>query len=548
MTARFLHFLGLLLLVSVGECLSAPTVALDKATVIGTTNGSVTNYFGIPYAQPPIGDLRLRLPKPVTAYHGIVNATQDATQCPQIPQLPPADIPANLLQAVIDYARLLNLSADAPQSEDCLTVNVQVPTGTRPNAKLPVLALIYGGGFVTGSTALYRADEVVRRSVEMDQPVIVVSMNYRLGVLGFLGGKEIKEAGVGNLGLQDQRLALKWINKHIAAFGGDPEKVTMWGESAGAISISLQMLTNGGRNEGLFRGAIMHSGSPLPTGGIERLQPHYDAIVANTTCRGSDDTLDCLRRLPTDELLAAAATLPSLFDISGLDEPWKPHADGVFLEAPPQQLVLANSVANVPFLSGDCLDEGTAFSTGTFNVTTDADFRAYVHDLWFPHTPPGALSELFALYPNDPAAGSPFGTGDSNELYPQFKRIAAFQGDAAFQAPRRFFLDHRAVKQPAWSFISKRDSLPGLGVTHGSDFARLLNHGNDDLAAYVIHFAATLDPNGASNQTIHWPRYDPAGRMVLTLLDGHTPLEISRDTARLDATTAVTELTLAYPL
>ncbi|KAI0351861.1 alpha/beta-hydrolase [Trametes cingulata] len=535
----------------IGNALAAPTVTLDKATVIGTTNGTVTNFFGIPYAQPPVGDLRLRLPKPVTGYSGIINATQDAAQCPQIPQVPPANTPLNLVQAVVAYANLLGLSTNAPQSEDCLTVNVQVPTGTAPGAKLPVLALIYGGGFVTGSTALYRADALVRRSVAFNEPVIVVAMNYRLGgmsTLGFLGGKEVKEAGIGNLGLQDQRLALKWIQKYVSAFGGDPQKVTIWGESAGSVSVSSHMITNGGNTEGLFRGAIMHSGSPPPTGDIEELQPFYDAIVANTTCKGSNDTLDCLRKLPLDELMAAASTLPTLFDYSGLDEPWAPRADGVFFETQPQQLVLAGSVAKVPFLTGDCLDEGTVFSVGTFNVTTDAKFRTYVHDQWFPNAPPEALSKLFTLYPNDPAAGSPFGTGNANELYPQFKRISAFQGDLAFQSRRRFFLDHLSTKQPAWSFISKRDYLAGVGVTHASEFARLLTQGNDDLAAYVIHFAATLDPNGASHGTIDWPRYDSENRQVLTLLQGSTPLAIERDTARLEAMNALTELLLAYPI
>ncbi|KAI0349899.1 carotenoid ester lipase precursor [Trametes cingulata] len=547
--AHTLALLTFAALLSRGNALTAPTVTLGQATVIGFTNGSVTNFFGIPYAEPPIGDLRLRLPKPVTEYSGTINATQAAAQCPQITQLPPADTPQDLLAAGIAYANLLGLSTDAPQSEDCLTVNVQVPTGTKPSAKLPVLALIYGGGFVTGSTDFYRADALVRRSVDFNEPVIVVSMNYRLGALGFLGGKEVKEAGVGNLGLQDQRLALRWIQKYVSAFGGDPHKVTLWGESGGAFSVSSQMLTNGGDSEGLFRGAIMHSGSPPPTGDIAELQPFYDAIIANTTCRGANDTLECLRGLPLDELMAAASTLPTLFDFSGLDEPWTPRADGVFFKAPPQQLVLAGSVANVPLLTGDCLDEATIFSIGTFNVTTDDEFKAYVHDQWFPNVPLANLTNLFTLYPDDPAAGSPFDTGDANELYPQFKRIAAFQGDVAFQATRRFFLDQVSSKQPAWSFVSKRDPLPGLGVTHGSEFARLLTQGNDDLATYVIHFATTLDPNGAPHAgTIYWPRYDSKGRHTLALLEGSTPLAVERDTARLEATSALIELSLAYPI
>ncbi|KAI0763841.1 alpha/beta-hydrolase [Trametes elegans] len=523
------------------------TATLDSATVVGTTNGSVTSYFGIPYAAPPVGDLRLRLPQAAGPYDGTISATQVAAQCLQIPQLPPPDLPAGILQDLAAYSAMLGKPTGAPESEDCLTVSVQVPAGTKPGDKLPVLAFIYGGGFATGSTAQNPGDVVVQRSIEMGESIVYVNMNYRIGAFGFLGGKEVKEAGVGNLGLHDQRLALRWVQKYISAFGGDPDKVTIWGVSAGAISVSLHMLTNGGDNEGLFRGAVMHSGSPLPTGDIELLQPAYDAVVANTSCAGSDDTLDCLRQLPAEELSGAAATLPTLFDFQGLREPWAPHADGVFLEAPLHQLVLNGSVAPVPFLTGDCLDEGTAFATGAFNVSTDADFQAYIQDVWFPGTPSSVLSTLFEAYPDDPAAGSPFGTGDANQLYPQYKRVAAFSGDMAFQAPRRFFLDQRSSQQPAWSFSSERITILELGAAHGSDFAAVLQQG-DDLADYVIHFANTLNPNGASNRTIDWPQYDPANRQILRLLDGETPLEVGQDTARADALAAVTSLSLDYPI
>ncbi|KAI0349883.1 alpha/beta-hydrolase [Trametes cingulata] len=233
--AHTLALLTFATLLSLGNALTALTVTLDQATVIGFTNGSVTNFFAIPYAQPPVSDLRLRLPKPVTGYNGTINATQAAAQCPQITQLPLSDTLQDLLEAGVAYANLLGLSTDVPQSEDCLTVNVQVPTGRKLGAKLPVLALIYGGGFVTGSTNFYCADALVRRSVDFNEPVIIVSMNYRLGgtshydslvvpqlsilsaVLGFLGGKEVNEAGISNLGLHDQRLALRWIQEYVDA-------------------------------------------------------------------------------------------------------------------------------------------------------------------------------------------------------------------------------------------------------------------------------------------------------------------------------------------
>ncbi|KAI0373606.1 alpha/beta-hydrolase [Pilatotrama ljubarskyi] len=522
-----------------------PTVTLDSATVIGKTNGSVTSFLGIPFAEPPVGDLRLQLPKPITGYNGTINGTIPATQCPQLAPPLRTDLPTEIAQDMLAYFSADFLTTDAPQGEGCLSISVQIPAGTKPGAKLPVLAFIFGGGFTFGSTAQTPGDALIQRSIEMDQPIIYVNMNYRIA-FGFLGGKEVKEAGVGNLGLHDQRVALRWINKYISAFGGDPQKVTIWGTSAGSISVALQMITNGGNNEGLFRGAIMNSGSAPPTGDIELVQSAYDTVVENAGCAGTEDTLECLRNVPTDTLLAASADVPNLFDYPGLATAWAPRADGVFLEAPPQRSVLAGKVSKVPFLIGGCLDEGTIFATGSFNVTTEEEFRGFVHGHFFTGAPSPVLSPLFDLYPNVPALGSPFGTGDANELAPEFKRMSALQGDIVFQAPRRFFLDQRSLAQPAWTWINERGGAKGLGFPHGSDFVPLLTEGND-LADYVIQFTATLGPNGGSNRTIHWPRYDPVGRKVLTLVEGDEPLKIERDTARLDAMAGLTAYSVAYP-
>ena len=250
----------------------------------------------------------------------------------------------------------------------------------------------------------------------------------------------------------------------------DTEGYNSWGPSSGAISAALQLVTNGGNPEGLFRGAVMNAGSPIPTGDITLLQPYYDEIVANAGCQESADTLDCLRQLPLDAFMNATTPLPNLFGYQGLDSPWAPRADGVFLTAPAQHLVEAGSMANIPVMTGDALDEGTIFATGSWNVTcvlygliplnacsdsacrTEEQFRDYVAQFFFPRTPQDQLEPLFELYPNDPAQGSPFLTGDANQLAPMYKRMAAFQGDIIFQAPRRWFLEERSDKQPMWSF------------------------------------------------------------------------------------------------
>ncbi|KAF5349447.1 hypothetical protein D9758_014626 [Tetrapyrgos nigripes] len=243
---------------------------------------------------------------------------------------------------------------------------------------------------------------------------------------------EVKDAGVGNLGLQDQREALRWIQKYIGAFGGDPEKVTIWGESAGAISVALHMLNNGGDTESLFRAGFIESGSPIPVGDITNGQKYYDDLVDQTDCSGSNDILQCLREVPYAKLKDAVDNTPNIF----------------------------------------------SYQTEFLSTISDED-----------------LETLLQAYPEDPARGSPFDTGDLNAISPQFKRIASFQGDAVFQAPRRWLFENLDGKQPIWAFLSKREkAVPILGAFHSSD---ILNaYGGGGMADYIIRFTANLDPNG----------------------------------------------------
>ncbi|PIL25483.1 hypothetical protein GSI_13373 [Ganoderma sinense ZZ0214-1] len=526
-----------------------PTVRLDQATVYGTTNGSVTSYFNIPFAEPPIGDLRLRLPKPIDNYNGTINATQVGPQCIQQPSLAlRQDMPAEMLRDIIAALNAGSVKP-VPGSEDCLNLNVLVPTGTTEGAKLPVVAFIYGGAFSTGSNTQYNGAVMVQRSIEMGQPIIFAAMNYRLHTYGFLGGQEVKDAGVGNIGLQDQREALRWVKKRIAAFGGDPDKVTIWGPSAGGSSVGSQLVANGGDDEGLFRAAVLSCGSLVPTGDLSEQQRSFDIVVEGTGCSGAADKLECLRGVPAENLTTAAAAIPNVFDYPGLSAAeWFPHADGVFIKEPVHEAVLAGRIANVPFIAGDSLDEGTAFATGAWNITTDDEFLDYLRDLYFPGASSEEVAPLLALYPSDPAQGSPFGTGNANQLAPMYKRVSAFQGDFGFQAQRRTLLTLRSGKQPAWAYMVERRRAEGLGYPHGRDLVSMSN--GEELTDYVIQFATTLDPNGGSgsNRTIPWPRYDPAARQMLLVLDGEEPLAIGRDDAREEAMEFIVALSLKYPL
>jgi acetylcholinesterase len=363
---------------------------------------------------------------------------------------------------------------------------------------------------------------------------------------GFLASQEVKNAGVGNLGLWDQRMALRWVQKYISAFGGDLSKVTIWGQSAGAVSVSLHMVTNGGNTEGLFHAAFMQSGSPPPTGDITEGQPYYDFLVERTNCSGSPDTLECLREAPYNELKAAMDSTPSFFSYQSLALAWQPRIDGTFLVDSPQKLVQQGIVARIPLVSGNCDDEGTLYSLSQLNVTTDAELRAYLLEFLLSGLPDAQMDELLTLYPQNVSQGSPYDTGTKNALTPESKRIASIMGDLVFQAPRRFFVKTVSDKQNTWSFLSKRlKSLPILGSFHQSDLLNI--YGGGDLTDFLIRFATNLDPNDNGVLSPQWPRYNPSSPQLMTLLgsqccnDNRT---ITQDTYRAQGIEFITNLSL----
>ncbi|KAK7029558.1 hypothetical protein VNI00_014435 [Paramarasmius palmivorus] len=538
--------LGLLTLRAVYAApFAAPTVQLDSATVTGSSSSGVDSFLGIPFAQPPIGDRRYRLPEPISPYQTSFSATSEGPICPQKASEVPVlqGLPAEIVNLLVNL--LGDVLGPDNESEDCLTINVYKPSGITPDSKLPVLVWIFGGGFESGPSALYDGNKIVERSIALGQPVIYVGMNYRLNGFGFLASQEIKGAGVGNLGLQDQREAFRWIQKYIGAFGGDPTKVTIWGESAGAISVALHMLANDGNTEGLFRAAFMQSGAPIPVGGVENGQKYYDQIVSSTGCSGSPDTLQCLREVPYTQLKAAIDETPGIFSYQSLNLPWLPRADGTFLSDNPQKLVQEGKVANIPMISGNCDDEGTAFSLSSLNITTNAQVREYIKTNFITTITDPELDQLLQAYPQTLSEGSPYNTAFLNAITPQFKRIASFQGDAVFQAPRRFFLQQRSGKQPIWTFLSKRLKItPFLGSLHGSD---LLNtYGPGDMTDYLVRFTATLNPNG--NTGINWPEYTKEQPTMLQFQDGFVPLTLTQDTYRQQPMEVITQISLAHPV
>ncbi|KAF1988584.1 putative extracellular lipase [Aulographum hederae CBS 113979] len=513
-----------------------PTVRTSKGIVVGQSANGVDSFYGIPFALPPVGPLRLKPPQPITASFDTFNANPVPKACPQFYLSTSLPITGETQQSIGDLLANPIFQAATLQSEDCLTVNVQRPAGTNANQRFPVLVWIYGGGFEFGSTQNYQSGSLINRSMEMENPMVYVSINYRVGAFGFLHGKELSDEGSTNLGLRDQRLGLQWVAENIGSFGGDPDKVTIWGESAGSISVFDHTIINGGdhthNGKPLFRGAIMNSGSIVPaqTATSPKAQAIYDTLIRNAGCLGIPSPVLCLRNLPYDQFLRAANSLPAIFSYRSLDLTYIPRPDpdsnDTFFSTSPEQAVATNAYAKIPIIVGDVEDEGTLFSIFQFNLTTTDQLIDYISS-YFPSANRTTVATLVSLYPDDPAAGSPYNTGAQFNFYPQYKRLAAILGDFTFTLTRRVYLNAVAPAIPSWSFLA--DFLAGtplLGTYHASDVDVAYGDGfaadfpaTETFQERYVSFVASGDPEAVSlpgrQGRVAWPRYQSGTGQLL---------------------------------
>lgn len=466
-------------------------------------------FLGIPFAQPPVKDLRWRWPQSLNeSFTEVRDATQQGYSCMQ-------------------YRGNFNMS------EDCLNLNVVRPTGsfTEP---LPVLVWIFGGGLYTGSVAdpQYNLSGIVKVSQDMGQPIIAVAMNYRLNMYGFLQTPQLLAEGSSNAGLLDQRMALRWIHENIEAFGGDPDRVTIWGESAGAQSIAYQLFSYDGRDDGLYRAAIMESGGP--TGAQVQDLAYYTSPVENLTrtvgCWNATDQLACLRELSQEELFAAQ---PS--------QVWNPLIDGDFLTAYPSQLMPTGNFVKVPLLTGANTDEGMNFRPVSPTPETAKDLEhAFASWRMYALSPP-SIRQLLEFYPDDPCVEPPHAVTNCSRFEnlkwgAQWRRGADIGGDLVMISGRRKMCELYAGplghSQPVYSYrfdqqLWNRTDIEG--VQHFDNVAFSFQNISGLLGpspeydshvrlartigeAYV-KFVYGMDPSPRSNASNksslpHWPRYD----------------------------------------
>ncbi|KZO91915.1 alpha/beta-hydrolase [Calocera viscosa TUFC12733] len=498
-------------LLGVSVCCAQASVTPPRVTIKNGTYTGIKNSFfgqdmflGMPFAQPPVGDLRLRAPLSVnTSWEGTRTANQYSSICP-------------------GYCTNTCDNAGYPQSENCLTVNVVRPSTVSEGSNVGVVQWVYGGGYQMGSSwdIRHNCSWFVQRSVEMNDPVVFVTFNYRAAAFGFLDSQEVRDEGVTNIGLLDMRLAMHWVQENIAAFGGDPTKVTIMGESAGAMAIAAHLTAFGGRDDGLFRAAILESGSPTTENflDVNQTQPLYDAIVEKAGCANATDTLSCLRTVPYETFYAAAND----------SHQWQPTLDGTFLGPEyPTQALQEGKYVKVPLLMGSNTDECTSFAQYGIESTEQLAAALAAN---YPRLSNASIAHIIDLYPNIPALGCPYGSGDG--LLPSGyldKQSAAIFGDILMVSGIRFFAQVASQTQPVWKYrfnqIPINYTMAGVSLMHYVEVAYVysnqlavdanpLGTRPNDLAlanlmtSMWISFVNNLDPNYSQVEGApFWPSY-----------------------------------------
>ena len=468
-------------------------VKTEFGPVAGTV-GEVTVFKGIPYAAPPIGDLRWKPPQPAKPWTDVREAKAYGASC-------------------LSRGRV---SSNRVMSEDCLTVNVWTPARLA-DEKLPVMVWIHGGEFQDGTSdwPVFDGTGLAR------QGVVFVSFNYRLNLFGFFAHPELtKESphkSSGNYGLLDMIAALKWVQNNIAAFGGDPKSVTIFGESAGGSAVVLLMVSP--LAEGLFHRAIAQSPRAL-TAIASLKEERYGIQSAESRGLDHDKSLAALRSKDGKELMKLAKTSPgpNIMEYAVWD--YWPIVDGWVLPADPADLFEAGKFHRVPFLLGTCADEGLAFAGGAAQMKKGTDRAGYLK--WVEANHRERAGRVLERYPAPEdkeaiwAVGKVFG---SSEFY-YCSRAAA-----------------RAVSSrdvPTWMYqftrVNPHGQLAQFGVkvaTHAMDIPYpfltvkdfwyspppkdkpLFEAKDEELAktmsAAWVRFAKTGDPNGGDMPK--WPRY-----------------------------------------
>jgi para-nitrobenzyl esterase len=481
--------------------------------VPGAVNG-LRVFKGIPFAAPPVGDLRWRAPQPVAAWDGVRKADAFSKICTQVHR------------AKGSYFQLEFELEPEPTGEDCLYLNIWTAAQS-PDEKRPVMVWIYGGGFVggSGSTPAHSGAGLAQKGA------VVVTLNYRLGVFGLLAHPELtSESGhnaSGNYALMDQIAALKWVQGNIAAFGGDPQKITIFGQSAGSISIASLMTSP--LADGLFQRAVGESDFASGTGPGNAETPRFTKpqTLREAEQQGAEfgkkvgaTTLAALRAMPADELLKAAGKQQWALDSI---------ADGYVVPGDVYAVYAAGKQSKVPVLLGSVANERANFP----HPRSMQDYLNYTRRQF-----PEAFDEVMRVFPasNDDEATRAYLSRERDIMAADMRTWAEFMSRNGGSA----YLYYFTRKPPA------RAGETPLGAVHTSDIVYFRNtldtvdrpwtpqdrKLSDVMSSYLVNFATTGDPNAAGLP--NWPAYKAGEVMELGDNIGPIPTPDARELNWLD--------------
>jgi len=379
-------------------------VNLNYTSYRGTAlQNGVTQWLGLRYAAPPLGQLRFAAPQPPAVSSGVRDANAHGPTCLGTNAGPSTNT----------------------SSEDCLFLDIYAPSNATQGSKLPVYVFIQGGGFNSNSNANYNGSGLV---VAGDMDVVVVNFNYRVGPYGFLAGQEILEGGSVNNGLKDQRMALHWVQNYISQFGGDPGHVTLGGDSAGAQSVTLQLTAYGGRNDGLFHATAAESQSFSALRTVNDSQFMYDNLSIRAGCASSNNTLACLRSLTATQLQAVNINTP----FPGAQQPplymYGPTLDYDFISDYTYRAYAQGKFVHLPAIYGDDTNEGTIFAPKSTSSIAESD--TFIQDQ-FPAITLAQLKRWNALYPVD-------GTPQFNGTGRYWRQVSDGYGELRYICPGIF--------------------------------------------------------------------------------------------------------------
>ena len=462
-----------------------PTVGTSDGAVRGVGVPGGYTFRGLPYAAPPTGNLRWRAPQPPASWSGIRDATQYAPSCPQKPSL---------------------FEPPGPQSENCLYLNVSTPT-LRRHAKRPVLVWIHGGGFTQDGALNYDGTKLTADGI------VVVTINYRLGALGFLAHPALASrpgGASGNYGLTDQQAALRWVKQNIAHFGGDPHNVTIAGQSAGGVSVLAHLVSR--RSRGLFDRAIVQSGAfALNQVSLSQAQTFGKTFAGQVGCQ--DQAADCLRHVPVDSLVNAFpdAAIPGV-------------VDGKVLTEPIGAALATGHFAQVPILNGVNHNEEWIFVAGLHLAVSGGMF--------VPAPAPTAVtyeSVIASVLGVSASRASAIATEYPLSAFPApILALSVLVSDANFACPALQVDRWTARRVPTFAYQFDDDTAPQLFAgpslppiaTHSSEIQYLFDQPNapfpatlnttqealaDSMRAAWADFAANGDPASAAAP---WPSFN----------------------------------------